>query len=85
MKDAKAIVILNMGPDLCGFTVPNLEGFGKYFQKFHRFGFRVLAFPCDQFAAKGIGQYGLFDNLEKGPKEVYQGFIDKYNVKFPVM
>ena len=55
LQGAKALMIVNMGPDVCGFTAAHLTQLSEFYDKLHRRGLRIIAFPCDQFHAKGVG------------------------------
>ena len=71
LEDAKALLIVNMGPSVCGFTESNLKQLEKFNKYLHKNGLRIIAFPCDQFFAKGVGQNGMYANKDKAPPEVY--------------
>jgi glutathione peroxidase len=58
----------------CGFT-PQYAGLEELFEKYKGRGFRVLAFPCNQFG-----------NQEPGTNEEIARFCEQnYSVSFPVM
>ena len=57
----------------CGFT-PQYKGLQQLYEEFHDQGFRILGFPCNQFASQ-----------EPGTNEEIQQFCQtNYQVTFPV-
>ena len=46
---AKVLLVVNTASE-CGFT-PQYQGLQTLYDKLHRRGFEVLAFPCNQFGA----------------------------------
>ncbi len=51
--DGKALLIVNVASK-CGFT-PQYAGLEELYRRFHRRGFAVLGFPCDQFGHQEPG------------------------------
>ena len=54
-KDAKATLIVNIAPVMCGFTNPNLTMLNELYAKYKSFGLQILAYPCDDFTSRGVG------------------------------
>jgi len=69
---AKVLLVVNTASE-CGFT-PQYQGLQTLYDKLHRRGFEVLAFPCNQFGAQ-----------EPGSESEIQSFCElKYGVTFPL-
>eukprot|EP00879_Flechtneria_rotunda_P033290 GHRR01036855.1.p1 GENE.GHRR01036855.1~~GHRR01036855.1.p1 ORF type:complete len:220 (+),score=57.95 GHRR01036855.1:729-1388(+) len=56
----------------CGFTDSNYKGLQPLYDKYHKLGLEILAFPCNQFGAQEPGT----------PVEVKQFATEKYHVTF---
>ena len=68
----KVLLVVNAASE-CGFT-PQYQGLQTVYDKLHRRGFEVLAFPCNQFGAQ-----------EPGSESDIQSFCElKYGVTFPL-
>lgn len=68
----KVLLIVNTA-SACGFT-PQYEGLQTLYEKHHKQGLEVLAFPCNQFKKQ-----------EQGSNEEIQKFCDlQFNIKFPL-
>src|SRR3954447_11490582 len=68
----KVLLVVNTASE-CGFT-PQYQGLQTVYDKLHRRGFEVLAFPCNQFGAQ-----------EPGSESDIQSFCElKYGVTFPL-
>ncbi|MFA5490011.1 MAG: glutathione peroxidase [Candidimonas sp.] len=66
------LLIVNVASE-CGFT-PQYAGLQELHSRYHRRGFSVLAFPCNQFGAQ-----------EPGDAQAIGEFCDsRYHVRFPV-
>ncbi|NQY63181.1 MAG: glutathione peroxidase [Alteromonadaceae bacterium] len=68
----KVLLIVNTA-SACGFT-PQYEGLQTLYEKHHKQGLEVLAFPCNQFKKQ-----------ESGSDEEIREFCDlQFNIKFPL-
>jgi glutathione peroxidase len=68
----KVLLVVNTASE-CGFT-PQYQGLQNLYDKLHRRGFEVLAFPCNQFGAQ-----------EPGSESEIRSFCElKYGVSFPL-
>ena len=70
--DGKALLIVNVASK-CGFT-PQYAGLEELHKRFHKRGFEVLAFPCDQFGHQEPGD----------EKEIANFCKLTYDVSFPM-
>lgn len=69
----KVVLIVNVA-SLCGFT-PQYNDLQYLYEKYHKDGLEVLAFPCNQFGGQ-----------EPSEHETIQEFVKaKFNVTFPIM
>ncbi|QBM86582.1 glutathione peroxidase [Metschnikowia aff. pulcherrima] len=68
----KVVLIVNVA-SLCGFT-PQYNELQAMYQKFHRQGFEILAFPCNQFGGQ-----------EPYDDAIIQKYVQsRFNVSFPI-
>ena len=68
----KVVLVVNVASK-CGFT-PQYEGLQKLYDSYHKEGFEILAFPCNQFNEQEPGT----------PKEIKSFCSVNYGVKFPL-
>ena len=71
-KDAKVLLIVNVATN-CGFTYTNYQQLIDLYEKYHKRGLEILAFPCNQFGEQ-----------EPGSNEEIQNFVKNFGVSFPV-
>ena len=72
LKDLKGKVVLVVNTATgCGFT-PQYEGLETLYEKYHKKGFEILDFPCNQFGHQAPGE----DN------EIHEFCTAKYKTKF---
>jgi glutathione peroxidase len=57
----------------CGFTYTNYQQLIDLYEKYHKRGLEILAFPCNQFGEQ-----------EPGSNEEIQNFVKNFGVSFPV-
>lgn len=68
---AKVLLIINSATG-CGFT-PQYDAIEALYQKYHRDGFEVLDFPCNQFLNQAPGS----------SEEIHSFCRSRYNISFP--
>ncbi|OTF69655.1 glutathione peroxidase-like protein, partial [Euroglyphus maynei] len=68
--EGKVVLVVNVASN-CGFTKSNYQQLNELFDKYESRGFRVAAFPCNQFAGQ-----------EPGCDADIKEFAKKNNVKF---
>jgi glutathione peroxidase len=71
-KDAKVILVVNVATN-CGFTYTNYQQLIDLYDKYHKRGLEILAFPCNQFGEQ-----------EPGSNTDIQNFVKNFGVTFPV-
>lgn len=71
-RDAKAIIIVNVASN-CGYTYTNYNQLMELYEKYHKRGLEILAFPSNQFGEQ-----------EPGNNAEIQAFCKNYGVTFPV-
>jgi len=69
----KPLLIVNVA-SRCGFTDSNYKGLQSVYDKYHRFGLEILAFPCNQFGAQEPGT----------ATEIESFCTHNYHVTFPL-
>lgn len=57
----------------CGFTYTNYQQLLDLYEKYHKRGLEILAFPCNQFGEQ-----------EPGTNADIQMFVKNFGVTFPV-
>lgn len=68
----KVLLIVNVASQ-CGFT-PQYKGLQEVYAKYHKMGFEILAFPCNQFGGQ-----------EPGTNSEIKSFCDiNYKTTFPI-
>lgn len=65
-------VVVNVATN-CGFTYTNYQQLIDLYEKYHKRGLEILAFPCNQFGEQ-----------EPGSNEEIQNFVKNFGVSFPV-
>jgi glutathione peroxidase len=70
--EGKALLVVNVASK-CGFT-PQYAGLEELHKRFHKRGFEVLGFPCDQFGHQEPGD----------EKEIEKFCTETYDVSFPM-
>ncbi|WIA31597.1 hypothetical protein OEZ86_002485 [Tetradesmus obliquus] len=69
----KVTLVVNVASQ-CGFTDANYKGLQEAYNKYHKFGFEVLAFPSNEFG-----------NQEPGSNADIKSFCaDRYHTTFPI-
>lgn len=68
----KVTLVVNVASE-CGFT-PQYEGLEKLYQTYHKQGFEILGFPCNQFGGQEPGTH----------KEIQKFCKVKFGVTFPL-
>ncbi|KDD76862.1 glutathione peroxidase [Helicosporidium sp. ATCC 50920] len=71
--EGKVLLVVNVA-SACGYTASNYEGLVDLYERYHKYGLEILAFPCNQFG-----------NQESGSAEDIQRFVTRYRVTFPLM
>lgn len=69
----KVMLIVNTATG-CGFT-PQYEGLEKLYEKYHKQGFEILDFPCDQFGHQAPGSN---DEIHEFCTAKYQTQFDQF-------
>lgn len=80
LKDykGKVLLIVNVASK-CGLT-PQYEGLEKLYKKYHKKGFEILAFPCNQFGGQEPGTNQDIQKFCSGTYDVTFPLFDKIDV-----